>query len=238
MRKKTMAKLPSPGATDALAGLPHAPPAFVEPMQAKLVDCLPEGEQWRYELKLDGFRVLVIKTATGVQPISRNRKSLSEQFPQLVEAVRKLPKREGVLDGEIVAVDEAGQSSFQALQYLGRPRTARGSILYFAFDLLNLEGKSLLGLPLVERKRLLERVLFKCPHRLRYAGFLEGAPKAILAAIREHNLEGIVAKVTSSRYEPGRLKTRPGAKCVRWLAEWCARLVPVKLRFDPQPMVC
>jgi bifunctional non-homologous end joining protein LigD len=84
---------------------------------------------------------------------------------------------EGVLDGEIVAVDEAGKPSFQALQFVSRAKSAHASTLYFAFDLLNLERKSLLDLPLVERKRLLERVLFKYPPRLHYAGFLEGEPE-------------------------------------------------------------
>jgi ATP-dependent DNA ligase len=155
MRKKPTTKPSSKEATDPLSGLPDAPPAFLEPMQAKLVDCLPEGDQWRYELKLDGFRALAIKTAAGVQLISRNRKSLSEQFPQLLEAVCLLPMGEGVLDGEIVAVDEAGKPSFQALQFLGRTKTVRASILYFAFDLLNVawQRSSNRSVPLMRSQR-------------------------------------------------------------------------------------
>jgi hypothetical protein len=78
MRKKPTVKLSSKEATDPLSGLPDMPPAFLDPMQAKLVDCLPEGDLWRYELKLDGFRALAIKTAAGVQLISQNQKSLTE----------------------------------------------------------------------------------------------------------------------------------------------------------------
>jgi bifunctional non-homologous end joining protein LigD len=73
--------------------VPDAPPAFIPPMQAKLVDRLPVGEQWRYELKLDGYRALAIKTGSGVKLISRNQKSLSGQFPEVVEAAGLLPRR-------------------------------------------------------------------------------------------------------------------------------------------------
>src|SRR5262249_39788827 len=133
---------------DPLSSLPDAPPAFVPPMMAKAVNCLPVGEQWRYELKLDGYRALAIKTAAGVKLMSRNKRDLSESYPELLEAVRSLPMREGVLDGEIVAVDEAGKPSFQSLQHLARFGRATRPILFFAFDLLNRDGKSLVSLPL------------------------------------------------------------------------------------------
>jgi bifunctional non-homologous end joining protein LigD len=114
-------------------------------MQAKLVDHLPVGEQCRYELKLDGYRVIAIKLASGVKLISRHEKDLSGDYPELVQALSLIPIREGALDGEVVVLDESGKPSFQALQHLGR--TKRERLLYFAFDLLNLHGKSLLSLP-------------------------------------------------------------------------------------------
>jgi bifunctional non-homologous end joining protein LigD len=169
-------------------------------MQAKLVDRLPVGEQWRYELKLDGYRVIAIKLASGVKLISRHENDLSGDYPELVQALGLIPIREGVLDGEVVVLDDSGKPSFQALQHLGR--TKRERLLYFAFDLLNLEGKSLLSLPLAQRKSLLGTRLAKCPPRVRLADFLEGSVDTILAAVREHNLEGIVAKLASSRYAP------------------------------------
>jgi bifunctional non-homologous end joining protein LigD len=97
-------------------------------MQAKPVDRLPAGDQWRYELKLDGYRALAIKTDTGVRLISRNETNLSAQFAELVEAIGQLPMRAGVLDGEIVALDAAGRPSFQALQHLRSPRRGRAAI--------------------------------------------------------------------------------------------------------------
>jgi bifunctional non-homologous end joining protein LigD len=128
---------------DLLSALPDVAPGFITPMQAKLVDNLPVGDQWRHELKLDGYRVIAIKTTSGVKLISRNEKDLSGDYPELVKAFEDLSLREGVIDGEIVVLDDLGKPSFQALQHLGR--TKRDRLLYFAFDLLNLERKSLLS---------------------------------------------------------------------------------------------
>jgi bifunctional non-homologous end joining protein LigD len=187
-------------AIDPLPSLPKAVPGFIPPMQAKLVDRLPVGEQWRYELKLDGYRAIAIKTNSGVTLISRSENDLSSDYPELIKAFEDLSVREGVIDGEIVLLDDSGKPSFQALQHLGR--TKRERLIYFAFDLLILEGKALLSLPLVERKQRLGTVLANCPPRIRFADFLEGTVDEILAAVHEHNLEGIVAKLANSHYEP------------------------------------
>jgi bifunctional non-homologous end joining protein LigD len=181
-------------------------------MQCKLVDRLPSGDQWRYELKLDGYRAEAIKTSAGVRLISRNQKDLSTAYPEIVEAFERLPIREGVFDGEIVAVDPSGKPSFQQLQHLGQPGREGPPLFYFAFDLLNLEGKALLSLPLVERRQLLESVLLEGPPALRIAAFLDGDTEAIAAEICRRNLEGIVGKLASSRYEPDK---RSGA-WVKW----------------------
>lgn len=188
--------------SDLLTSLPAALPRFVPPMQCKIVDRLPVGEEWRYELKLDGYRAEAVKTAAGVRLISRNQKDLTGDYPELVEAVQALGMREGVLDGEIVAVDASGRPSFQTLQHLGHFGREHRPVFYFAFDLLNLESKSPLALPLVERKELLARTFRDAPSRVRFASFLEGDPNAIAAEICRQNLEGIVAKRANSRYEP------------------------------------
>ena len=123
-------------------------------MQCKPVGSLPSGPNWRYELKLDGYRAEAIKTAAGIHLISRNQMDLSPAYPEIIDALAKLPMRQGVLDGEIVAVDAAGRPSFQALQHAAAPGRNPRPIYYFAFDLLNLDGKSLLSLPLLDRKRV------------------------------------------------------------------------------------
>ncbi len=134
---------------------------------------LPSGPDWRYELKLGGYRAEGIKTPDRVRLISRNRNDLSAAYAEITDAVSQLSLRHGVLDGGIAAVDAAGKPSFQRLQHAGPADGNARPIFYFAFDLLNLEGKSLLSLPLLDRKRLLEQVLRKAPAQLRFAGFLE-----------------------------------------------------------------
>ena len=158
---------------DGLASLPDALPAFLPPMQCKLVGRLPVGEQWAYELKLDGYRALAIKDAAGVKLMSRNKKDFTGDYPEIVEGVRHLSMREGTLDGEIVALDESGRPSFQNLQHAGAPGRKPRRILFFAFDLLNLERKVSLSLPLSERKRILGDVLRSAPASIRFLPFLE-----------------------------------------------------------------
>jgi ATP-dependent DNA ligase len=109
---------------DSLSSLPDVAPGFIPPMQAKLVDHLPVGEQWRYELKLDGYRAIAIKMASSVQLISRNEKDLSDDYPELVQTLSLIPIGEGVLDGEVVVLDDSGKPSFQALQHLGHETRA------------------------------------------------------------------------------------------------------------------
>ncbi|MFN7140501.1 MAG: DNA polymerase ligase N-terminal domain-containing protein, partial [Limisphaerales bacterium] len=101
--------------------LPAGRLAFVEPMKCKLVESPPSGDQWIYEIKFDGFRSIALKDGKNVQLLSRNNKSLNDRFPEVAEAVAKLPFETGVLDGAIVALDADGRSSFQLLQMANMP---------------------------------------------------------------------------------------------------------------------
>src|SRR5215216_8124958 len=140
-----------------LPKLPGAKPLFIEPMKAKLVETPPTTGDWIYELKFDGIRLIAIKDRRKVSLLSRNQNDLSARFPEIVQALKNLAVDECVLDGEVVAVDEEGRSSFQLLQ--AREMEGRKSPIYFyAFDLLQLDGKSLLSLPLEARKNVLEQV--------------------------------------------------------------------------------
>jgi bifunctional non-homologous end joining protein LigD len=118
--------------------------------------------------------------------------------------LRQLPIQAGVLVGEIVALNASGKPSFQDLQHGPAPSRGPRPIFFFAFDLLNLECKALLSLPLVQRKRLLKDILGTAPAVIRFLPSLKGAPDQILQAVQDQGLEGIVAKVTTSRYEPER----------------------------------
>ncbi len=198
----------------AIAGLPSAKAQFVEAMKAKLADQPPKEANWIYELKFDGVRLIVVKTDKKVSLLSRNKNELAGRFPEIVEAVKNLPARECVIDGEVVALDEEGRSSFQLLQT--REMEGRKSPVYFyAFDLLQLDGKSLIALPLETRRNVLEKLCADTGDPIRYSGAIGEDARALLEEVKRRGLEGIVGKQRNSVYEPGR---RSGAwtklKCV------------------------
>jgi DNA ligase D-like protein (predicted ligase) len=174
-------------------------PGFVEPMSALLVQRLPVGDDWLYEIKLDGYRVLALKHGDKVRLISRNNKDLSSEFTHLQKAVAGIKAHTAILDGEIVAVDAEGFPRFQDLQH--RSRTPKSRIVYYAFDVLNLEGKSLTALTLEKRKAALRDVLDNSS--VLFSESLLGPPDNLIDAAREMRLEGIIAKRRNSRYEPG-----------------------------------
>jgi ATP-dependent DNA ligase len=128
--------------------------SFIEPMKALLVTALPAGD-WIYELKFDGYRALPFKSGSDVQLVSRNRTSFNKAYPQLIEALQSLPALDAIIDGEIAALDQNGRPSFQLLQAYGKSKGT--PLIYYAFDLLKLEGKDLRNRPLVERRTLKER---------------------------------------------------------------------------------
>ena len=190
-------------ATRLLKGLPSAKPRFIEPMKARLVDEPPKHGNWLYELKFDGIRAIPIKNDRKVSLISRNGNKLDARFPEIVEAVKNLPVRECVIDGEVVALDEDGRSSFQLLQGL-EMEGRKAPLLFYVFDLLQLDGKSLLGLPLEQRKQVLAKICENVGDPIRYSGEISGDVKSLLAEVKRRGLEGLIGKQRNSVYEPGR----------------------------------
>src|SRR4051794_10767531 len=130
------------------------PLGFIEPMKARLVERAPPGD-WIYEIKYDGFRTLALKNGKEAQLFSRNEKSFNLKFPEVAQAVAKLKVKEAIIDGEIVAVEPNGKSSFQLLQAYDLGEVAP-PILFYAFDLLQLNGKALRRLNVIERKAQLQ----------------------------------------------------------------------------------
>ena len=173
---------------------------FVEPMQCLAVDRLPEGQSWEYELKLDGYRALGIKSGGGTKLLSRNGKDLSKRFSGVAEALAKLPD-ETVIDGEVVALDENGRPSFGALQ-----NGSRGALLrFFAFDLLFIAGRNIQNRSLEERRQLLrQQVMPRMAEIVSYSETLEASASDVIAAVKEQGLEGVIAKRGDSVYEAGR----------------------------------
>jgi bifunctional non-homologous end joining protein LigD len=177
-----------------------ARPTFVPPMAAQLVDRLPEGPAWLYEVKLDGYRALILKDGDSVQIRSRNDKDLTRTYPRLAAAAKRMPADLVVIDGEIVALDSNGRPSFQALQHRATP-PAGTSIVFYAFDVLHLEGRDLTREPLEKRRAHLPRLIGDT--ELLLSQELPGPPAAIVASVRALGLEGVMAKRRDSAYESG-----------------------------------
>jgi len=190
-------------ATRLLKGLPSVKPQFIEPMKARLVDEPPKHGDWLYELKFDGIRAMAIKSDRKVSLISRHGNKLDARFPEIVEAVKNLPVREYVIDGEVVALDEDGRSSFQLLQGL-EMEGRKAPLRFYVFDLLQLDGKSLLGLPLEQRKQVLAKICENVGDPIRYSGEISSDVKSLLAEVKRRGLEGLIGKQRNSVYEPGR----------------------------------
>jgi DNA ligase D-like protein (predicted ligase) len=167
-------------------------------MECLGVTKLPEGPEWTYEIKLDGYRLEAVKTAKEVTLYSRRGNILNAKFSYIAEALAKLPSST-ILDGEVVALDADSRSDFNLLQNF---RSAESRIHYYAFDMLMLKGKSLLGRPLAERRELLAKVLPQNEHvGLSAVGTQLGH---MLEFVTSHGLEGVVAKRADSVYEPGK----------------------------------
>jgi bifunctional non-homologous end joining protein LigD len=171
----------------------------VRPMLATLVDEPFDRPGWIFEPKWDGYRAIAEVTKKGVLLYSRNHNSFQERFEPVVRSLAKLG-HEVILDGEVVAVDEAGKSQFQLLQQY--QKTGKGRLVYYVFDILNLDGEDLRQQPLVRRKEILAKVLGNLPH-IRLGEHVETKGVAFFRAAAEQNLEGIIAKNGDSPYREG-----------------------------------
>jgi len=173
---------------------------FEPSMLATLVRTLPEGPEWEYELKLDGYRLQAIKIGEEVRLYSRRGRDFTKKFGKIAKAVAKIQEASFILDGEAVAVDEKGKPSFQMLQ--NRASLPPGwNLVYYAFDLLHLNGQDLKDRPLKERRALLEKVLGDSGVLLSQS--LPGTLSQIMQAVKQHGLEGVIAKRLDSKYQSG-----------------------------------
>jgi bifunctional non-homologous end joining protein LigD len=184
--------------TQAAARLPD----FVEPMKAKLVDSVRTGS-WIYEIKFDGYRTLALRGGNETRILSRNQKDLGKKFPKVKDSIAALDIQDAIIDGEIVALDEKGRSSFQLLQGFDMGQE-KPRIVYYAFDLLQLNGKNLQNLPIEERKAKLEELLKNPSGVIRYSiSFTKEIPE-LLDRAHKLGLEGLIGKRAGSRYESGK----------------------------------
>ncbi len=198
-------------------------PRYVEPMKATLTTKPFRDDDWLFEIKWDGYRVEAVVRDGDVSLFTRNGNDAAAYFPRLLAPPTWIEAREAIVDGEVVALDGEGRPDFSLLQQRiseGRTGRAEGALVYQAFDLLYLDGRSLLDVPLEDRKKLLELVL-RPNARVRYASHVDTEGIAFFEAVKAQGLEGLVAKLRRSRYEPGRrvttwlkLKARPEQELV------------------------
>jgi DNA ligase D-like protein (predicted ligase) len=175
-------------------------PGFIEPMLLLRTEKLPEGPDWAYEIKLDGYRALAFKAGGKLELRSRNDNDFALRYPSIAKALASLPDDTAV-DGEIVALDAEGKPSFNALQNCG---SSKADLIYYVFDLMVLAGEDVMGEQLRKRRELLEKkILTKLDEPIRYSPALNASLAVLIQSVKAQGFEGLVAKRLDSRYQPG-----------------------------------
>jgi bifunctional non-homologous end joining protein LigD len=186
------------------------------PQLASLVKTPPSGDQWLHEIKLDGYRIGCLITDGRVRLISRNGQDWTATFPEIADAARRLEVKNALIDGELVMLRPDGRTSFEALQGAASGRVARSGLVYFAFDLLRLDGERIDRLPLEQRKaRLLKLVGRGKTGRIRYTDHIDGRGVELFDEACRLGLEGIVSKRRDLPYQPGRRDSWRKTKCLQ-----------------------
>ena len=195
--------------------LRHMAPSDYVPQLATLVATPPSGDEWLHEIKFDGYRIGASVRKGAVALYTRNGNDWTSAFPEIAEAVRKLNVDDALIDGEVAVVLPDGRTSFQALQ-ASSSRAHRGTLVYFVFDLLRLEGERLESLPLEERKARLEKLVGnRKTGRIRFSEHVEGHGESFFEQACGLGLEGIVSKRRDLPYRPGRHGGWVKTKCVQ-----------------------
>jgi bifunctional non-homologous end joining protein LigD len=176
------------------------PAGFIAPCLPSKTDKLPSGSEWLHEIKPDGFRVIARKKGAQVRLYSRPGNDLTHRFPLIVETLARLRSRSCIIDGEAVACDENGVTSFDRVRY----RHHDESIFLYAFDLIELNGDDLRPDPLEGRKATLEMILAKAGSGIRFNEHMEGDGETVFRHACKLDLEGIVSKRKNSPYRSGR----------------------------------
>jgi bifunctional non-homologous end joining protein LigD len=230
------ANSPVPSVSPVVAAVPSvaagAPvkrpmPTKIHPMLAESVDDAFDGKDWLFEIKWDGYRAVTFIENGKTRLVSRNQNDLTARYPELHDLAKLIKAKSAILDGEVVALDEEGRASFSLMQQRTgfRPGGRRGAanadvpVLYYAFDLLYLDGYDWRRVPLEERKRKLATILV-ADGVLRYSDHFEANGKALFEVARQKKLDGILAKKRESFYEERRsrewlkIKIRHRMECV------------------------
>jgi len=189
-------------------------PRVVRPQLATLVTDPPAGDGWLHEMKFDGYRILGRLQDGGTRLVSRNGNDWTGNFPSLAAAIAALPASQALIDGEVAVLLPNGTTSFQALQNALTQRD-QGELVYFAFDLLHLDGYDLTRAALEDRKAALAKLLAGAGRALRYSEHVVGSGDEFFRNACRLSLEGIVSKRRDARYEIGRSRSWLKVKCLR-----------------------
>ena len=191
---------------------PGALPAFIEPQLASLAAAPPAGATWVHEIKFDGYRLMARIDRGRVKLLTRKGLDWTDKFASLKKALESLPAVTAMLDGEVVVESESGAPSFAELQAdLSAGRSDR--FRYYLFDLLHLDGADLTGVPLLERKAALARLLAGHNGTLTYSEHFESRGATVFEHACRLGLEGIVSKLKTGTYRSGRAKAWLKSKC-------------------------
>jgi len=207
---------------------PDQPNLAFDPMPDRIEPCLallkakpPKGDEWAYEIKWDGYRLAIHIEPAGVRLITRGGHDWTHRFPQIAEAARALGPATMILDGEAVVLDEDGRSDFSLLQQsLGASGKAAGRAVshiavFYAFDLLYLDGHDLTRVEYRARRHLLNDALADREGAIRISEEFDADPDALLESARQFGLEGIIAKNADRPYRSGRTGDWLKIKCVQ-----------------------
>jgi bifunctional non-homologous end joining protein LigD len=186
-----------------------------QPQLATLVATPPSGDEWLHEIKYDGYRIGARVRKGRVTLYTRNGNDWTAAFPEIAAAIEKLGLDDALIDGEAAMVLPDGRTSFQAMQNAGDP-TRRGTLVYFVFDLLRLNGEALQSQPLHERKNLLKKLVgARKTGLIRYSEHIDGNGDAFFSEACRAGLEGIVSKRRDQPHQAGRHGGWVKTKCVQ-----------------------
>lgn len=190
-------------------------PAFRPPQLATLSREVPKGGQWLFEMKFDGYRAQAAIAVDQVRVYSRGGHDWTRQFGFIVPALSRLTKGTALIDGEVVALDDDGRANFTLLK---NSLDGRQPVIFYAFDLLELDGEDITMLPQLERKAKLEALLADVPDTdpIAYSDHVVGDGEAVFQAMCEGGHEGVIAKSPTARYASGdRTDAWLKVKCVK-----------------------
>jgi bifunctional non-homologous end joining protein LigD len=195
--------------TSTITGMPN----WIAPQLTKLVEAVPEGDQWAHEIKLDGYRMHGRLDRGQVKLLTRTGLDWTEKYPSTAKALRAVSSQQAYIDGELCAVAENGVTSFGLMQAATDNRLT-ASLIFFAFDLLYLDGENLMSVPLADRKQRLQQLLGNHQGPIRYCDHQMGFGPQFYQSVCKLGLEGVASKRLDAPYVPGNRGLWLKTKCL------------------------